>query len=297
MRGTIDGLITMNKQLAKTLLFSALFFTFLTISVWGYLSAQVPILEALYRSIQLFMLEANFDDVQLPLNWQLETARFVLPLFTIVAVISAALGYFKTQLSLLRCQLFPTEAIFLGCGKTARAIAMNLPKGRTILLVDNNPQQAIPCKFAKQHHTTFLFGCALNRSFIAKLPLSKSKDIYIFTGNDQQDLDIALLVINILLAVGKPHHPLPRLIIDIDDIVLLETAQHDPRFKQYRANGGELVWFSAQKQAARALLLKHPVLASSSKGQDVIHIAICGFTELQQNVVLHILRTGLPRLC
>lgn len=282
----------MQNNLLKIIAVTTLFLCCFTLSVWGFVSANLDWPEAIYRSIQLLVLEANFDGLAGPLSWQLEMARFLLPLFTVMAVISLLLGYFKRQWLLLRSQFFYPDAIFLGIGRTARAIALSLPEKRRLLAVEASAHSEIAQQLMAAHKLLLLEGDATDSRLLHRLPLFQSKDIYIFTGDDERDLSIALMLCQHMTSQAKPGQPLPKLIVDIDDSILLQTAQAEPFFTHYRELGGEILWFSARRQAARALLQQHPVLNQPSRAQQKVHVAVVGFGELAQDVIRQILRTS-----
>jgi hypothetical protein len=282
----------MQNNMLKIIAVATLFAGCFTLSVWGYVMANLGLAEAVYRSIQLLVLEANFDGLTGPLSWQLEMARFLLPLFTVLAVISLLLSYFRRQWLLLRSQFFYPDAIFFGIGRTARAIVMSLPEKRRLLAIDVAAHSDIAQRLMAIHKLLVLEGDATDSRLLRRLPLFQSNDIYVFTGDDKLDLGIALTLCDYMASHTKPGQQLPKLIVDIDDAILLQTAQSEPSFARYRECGGEILWFSARRQAARAVLLEHPVLDKPSSAQQTVHVAIVGFDELQQDVVRQILRTS-----
>ncbi|CAM5210786.1 hypothetical protein [Alishewanella longhuensis] len=87
----------MSKILSKSLVIAVLFITVFSTSLWGFNVAGRGFLDSFYSSLQLLVLEADFDGIASPLNWQLEFARFVLPLFTILAIISFLTAYLVRQ--------------------------------------------------------------------------------------------------------------------------------------------------------------------------------------------------------
>lgn len=283
----------MQNNMLKIIAVATLFVCCFMLSICGYLMANLDWPEAVYRSIQLLVLEANFDGLAGPLSWQLEIARFLLPLFTVMAVISLLLNYFRRQWLILRSQFFYPDAIFLGIGRTARAIALSLPEKRRLLAVEVESHSDIAQRLMAIHKLLLLEGDATDSRLLRRLPLFHSKDIYIFTGDDQRDLGIALKLCDFMASHAKPGQQLPKLIVDIDDLILLQTAQSEPSFARYRELGGEILWFSARRQAARALLQQYPVLEVASQAQQTVHVAIVGFDELQQDVVRQILRTSI----
>jgi hypothetical protein len=282
----------MQNNILKIIATATLFLCCFTLSVWGYLTANLGWPEAVYRSIQLLVLEANFDGISGPLSWQLEIARFLLPLFTVMAVIGLLLSYFKREWLILRSQFFYPDAIFLGIGRTARAIALSLPEKRRLLAVEVSAHSEIAQQLMKRHQLSLLVADATDSRLLSRLPLMSTKDIYIFTGDDARDLGIALTLCDYMVSNAKPARQLPKLIVDIDDLIMLQTAQLEPCFARYRELGGEILWFSAQRQAARALLQKYPVLDKPSKPEQTVHVAIVGVSELQQDVIRQILRTS-----
>lgn len=282
----------MPKLVSRTLVVSILFLVSLSISLWGFHLSGKGILDSLYGCLQLLVLEADFDDLKTPLLWQLEFARFILPLFTVLAIISFLTEYIARQVRFAKILLFPRKTIFFGAGKTARAIARSLTANQRIVVVDKTLVLEQLAELTSRHKVMHFRADCTDISFIRKLSLNKAEDIYVFTGEDHRDLDVALMLAE-LLVQQKEYDNLPRLIIDIDDNELVQVAQYDARFIKYRQLGGALIWFSTQQQVARQLISKHPVLITSSKEKDPVHVALLGFCAQQQQVLRQIIRTSL----
>ncbi|GGW54565.1 hypothetical protein [Alishewanella tabrizica] len=283
----------MQRNILNIVAITTLFITCFSISVWGYWLENLGFFEAVYRSIQLLVLNANFDAISLPMSWQLEIARFCLPLFPVLAVVGLLLNYFKRQWLILRSHFFSPDAIFFGIGRTAHAISISLPKSRRLLVVDLTSKNDIIERLMSMHTILFIEADATSSRVLSRLPLMKTKDIYIFTGDDQKDLDIALMICEHINSQASDKTSIPKLIVDVDDHILLQMAQSEPSFAYYRAKGGEIQWFSAQRKAARALLQQFSVLDKPSNPQQTVHVAIVGFDDFQQYVIKQILQTSI----
>ncbi|MDP2103677.1 MAG: NAD-binding protein [Candidatus Gracilibacteria bacterium] len=292
----------MIRRVLKEQMFWLLFFcgSFL-LGVWGWSLDTNTFADAVYNTMQLVTLNANFDQTEKPINWALEFSRFILPLFAAGTIIVILLQAAHQRLTYLWIKFFPKEIIFLGVGRIASGIAANLLQGekaknKKILALDKNIERG-QAQFLVCPGNVLLAGDATNTKILRRLNLAKAKDIYIFTGDDQQDLDIAAKVIGIL-SENKTKHP--RLIIDIDDKSLLRVANQDSTFREYREKNedgiigehkGDIVWFSAKSQAARMLFINHPPICySTSKIKAPVHIGIVGFGALAQEIVLQAIR-------
>lgn len=280
------------------IVFFVLFPIVFSISLWGFKIKDVSWFDAIYTSLQLLTLNGSLDSIGSPLPWQINFARFALPIFTLSAIISLLYEKITKQLFFLRQAIAPHDTVFIGAGRTARAICRNLYIGKRILILDPNLAENQMLKLSKTHKISFLSGDGLDEKLIKKLYLNKSKVIYIFTGNDKQDLKIALLLAEFFLVQVKinKNEKLPRMIVDIDDQQLLKTVIHDARLKAYRKTG-EIIWFSSQIQAARRVIWNNPVLKHSSQGRDFVHIGFIGFNLLQEQVLLQVLRTSVYLYC
>lgn len=290
----------MIRRVLKEQMFWLLFFcgSFL-LGVWGWSLDTNTFADAVYNTMQLVTLNANFDQTEKPINWALEFSRFILPLFAAGTIIVILLQAAHQRLTYLWIKFFPKEIIFLGVGRIASGIAANLLQGekaknKKILALDKNIDRG-QAQFLVRPGNVLLAGDATNTKILRRLNLAKAKDIYIFTGDDQQDLDIAAKVIGIL-SENKTKHP--RLIIDIDDKSLLRVAIQDSIFKNYRKKSdsvlgeeGDIVWFSAKSQAARMLFINHPPIRCSSLTlNNPVHIGIVGFGVFAQEIVLQAIR-------
>lgn len=266
------------------------FFVVFFLGVHGFVLLGDDGYSAVYKAIQLVVLEGNFDGI--PIGWRLQTARFLLPAFTVTTIIWLLLRFAGQQINFLRNRIFGRETILIGAGRVAGAIVKNLPPGKKILVVDLNIDQALAQFIRTTKPGSIFLQCdATNTRILKRLNLPQAKDIYIFTGDDSRDLDIAMSVLGILLGAEERKTKLPRLIVDLDDKVLLRCAAWYPVFRNYKNRGGEVVWFSANAQVARMLLLRHPPIDLPSQSvKEPVHLALVGFGPIGQEIVLQAVR-------
>lgn len=272
-----------NKSRTKGCLIYLFFSIFFCIGMWGYVEQNVPFSDALYNSIKLIVLNGE-EHVH---NWQLEFARFALPLFTIMAILKLLWQAIGEQYAYLTLKIFPVDTVIFGNSLPAVVISILAPHLGKRLFLDIHPnsinyRDELPNKGYKLWHFPDL---SFNQ--LRNLSLQSAKNIYLVA--TQEDINIALAKSIIPLLKDKSHKP--RLFISVCNQLMLKMATQEEIFKNYRAQKGEITWINSMHQLARTVLQQRPPLRESPLlHTDVLHIGLIGFSNLIQQLILTIMR-------
>jgi hypothetical protein len=228
--------------------------------------------------------------VDVPANLPLQIARLLLPLVAAYTTIRFVALLAHQNLSFLRMKLLNDHIVFLGAGRAACSIASRIQttNHRTSVIALDILVSSKRMQFLQEkRNVQVVKGDATDPSVLKRLNLAKASEIYIFTGNDQRDLDILYEVVRLIPDHGRK----PDLHVDIDDKSLVRTANLSKALWMYQANHGKLRWFSSQAQTARMLFLTHPPKRASSGKQDSpVHVGVIGMSPLAQEIVLQAIR-------
>ncbi|MGC7560893.1 hypothetical protein [Pasteurella sp. PK-2025] len=274
------------KSKAPSYLLYVFFTTFFCIGIVGYLQKNLPFVDALYNTIKLVTLngEEHVD------NWQLELARFALPLFTVVAIVKLFLQTIGLQVTYLTLRLFPAKTIVFGTTATAVEVSIRASHLGKRLFIDISPhgityQEELPAK-----HYKLLRLPELSHQQLTNLPFHAAQHIYFIGLQDEVNLALAKSIIPLL--EKSPRKP-PHLFINITGQLMQRMANNEPLFHEYRKKHGELTWINSVHQLARTILQQRPPLNTSSlQHEGPLHIGLLGFTSLTRQLILSIMRNG-----
>lgn len=243
--------------------------------VSGFYLQGLPLLSSIYSTLQLMAIGAPAAMHTQP--WLVQVAAFTLPLYAVAALLGILGSAIGLQWSLIRLQFSPRKHAFLGTGRLTASLVetLNTQKKLSILAVDINTDQKHARRVIQCTNAMLLRHDINDTLVLKKLRLRKSKCVYIFTGDDDRNLEIARKIIH-LFPTYRAGINFPRLVINIESSNLLLLATEEETFKSYQAKGG-ILWFSAPQQSARELVNRHPPRHKSSFNDgQALHIGVVG---------------------
>ncbi|MGY4677068.1 hypothetical protein ACWIT3_04925 [Pasteurella sp. P03HT] len=256
---------------------------FFCVGVWGYHEYHLSFTDALYSSIKLIVING---DVHVP-NWQVELARFALPLFTIVAVIKLFLQIIGQKLTFLTLKLCPARMVMIGTTRSAIISSIFIRHPGKKLFVDISPDGIPYYEGFPTHNYRLLHFPEVTFADLKSLNLPSADVIYLVAQRDEINIALAKSIIPLF----KRRERKPRLLINMTNQLMLRIASRERIFQQYRHQNGEIVWGNAIHSAARLLLqLRPPLRSSSLVTNGVLHIGIVGYGRLTPQLALNIMR-------
>lgn len=265
-----------------------IFLVFYLLALCGLTLNDRCLLDAAYEALQMVVMNADLHENSVDMNWQLQVSRFALPLFAAFSIIALIFKIAGQQVCYLKHAVRPRKNVFLGAGRMACGIINSLDKDTSIVAIDINIYHSYALSIRERPKSILLQGNARDIRILKRLRLNKVDNIYVFTGDDNLDLDIASKVVSL---ISKKKHKGPRLIVDIEDKSLRRIAGHIPVFQKYRENGGGIIWFSAKSLAVRKMLIEYPpITISSQKFNEPVHIGVVGLGDFAKETVLQLIR-------
>ncbi|WP_424405693.1 RyR domain-containing protein [Pasteurella sp. PK-2025] len=271
------------KSNPKRYLLYLLFSLFFAIGIIGYLQLHLPFADALYNTIKLITLNGE-QHVE---NWQLELARFALPLFTFAAIVKLVLKAIGLRLTYLTLRLFPADTLVFGANVAIVEVSIFASHLGKRLFIDISPQGIhypgqLPTKGYKLLHLP-----ELSFQHLLKLPLASAQNIYFIAPKDEVNLAMAKSVIPLLQkATKKPH-----LFINLTSQLMQRMANQEQLFQRYRLQQGDITWMNTEHQLARILLQERaPLPYASVNVGEKLHIGLLGFTSLTRQLILTMMR-------
>lgn len=278
------------------LIASALFLTAFGVGVWGFLKTDALQLEnffyAVYYTLQLIFIDppSLFYETT---NWQLLVASVILPLFPAVAIFKLIARVFGVQVSLWRLFFWKDHHVFLGAGKlTAGVIDAVMANNSSLkaLIVDKDVEQMV-CNHIRANHRKqirMLEHDVNERKFLRALRLHKADTIYVFTGDDQRNLEVSQKIIELLKQ--QTNLKGKRLVVNVESTQLRDFMSESLPFQWLRKQGVEVTWLSAQKQAAQEMLVRYP---PSNYVKQSLHVGLIGDGPLVKDVVGQLIKQTL----
>jgi len=195
--------------------------------------------------------------------WQIQVARFGIPILTSSSIILAAIRRASYQHMAMTVKFWNDHIVFCGCGDQGRALIKQYldqehPKNIVVIDVKENPNN----DYLKERGVIFLNEDAQSISSLKKARVLRSSCIYIMTGSDQTNLEIFDALKEVISKTKKINSDIKpqNCIIHIYESTLKSSV--DKHIEDYRRKIGlENKWkfqtFNVSASCARSLLTNH----------------------------------------
>lgn len=209
---------------------------------------QRTIWAILYDLLRLFFLENEF--IEKDLNWMLNLARFIAPVFLATAFVDLVYNSMKQKFDLfiIRCS-YKNHLIICGLELKSKLILesnFNYDKKRPfkkIVIIDQNKENTFIDE-VKRKHVKIVIGDARDKTVLRQAGVLKAGKIYISTGNDIVNLEIVQDIIGIIDDDKKfsQKNSLPEIVIDFVDHANERLFKHlqDFMFNSTKSGTGKI---------------------------------------------------------
>jgi len=274
---------------------------FLSALVLGYLGFVLYYREAgrpisqwdlIYLTLQLFGIRSGL--VQGTTPGILIAARMLAALFTMSALLFAFGRLCREELRTIRLGCSTRHAVVCGVGDKAGVLVRDLRKrDRRIVAIDLNT-----CKRSMQNLADAkLFALeddATRPECLEKARVRAARDVFITTGNDSVNIEIASQVIDLVRSRGRVRrtgrltchvHLVDRQTSELfhRHLVFMEAVSEvDVRTFNFYENAARLLW-------RRQLLVRGPLAASDGRR---MHVVIGGLGQMGEAVMLRVVKSG-----
>ena len=245
-----------------------------------------------YLTLQLFGIRSGL--VQGTAPWMLVAARMLAALFTMWALLFAFGRLCREELRAFRLGCSKRHAVVCGVGDKASALIRDLRKrGRQVVAIDLNT-----CKRSMQNledaKLFVLEDDATRPECLEKARVRTARQVFITTGNDSVNIEIASQVINLVRNRGRARKA-GRLTCHVH-LVDRQTSELFNQHHVFReaASLVDIRVFNIYENAARLLwrqkLLAHGPLAVSDGRR--MHVVIGGLGQMGEAVLLRVVKSG-----
>ncbi len=254
------------------------------IGFWKYtraIGASHSATDLLYKTIQLTTLESGA--VSGPVSWELEVARFLVPVLTASTAILAAAVLFRKQLQMIRLRFLRDHVIVCGLGdKGARLASALRRRGYDVVAIE--PDESNPSiDFCREIGVIVLEGDATDPTLLRKTAVQRASHLVSLCGVDGVNAEIAMLSRQLTAnrKQGALHCSIHLVNPDLCEL-LREHEFGSQAFPNFR-----LEMFNIYELGARALIRDFPPCEPGSGTNPAgSHILVVGPGKLGESLVI-----------
>jgi voltage-gated potassium channel Kch len=246
--------------------------------------------DLLYRTLQLFVLEFNQRAKDTP--WPLEAARWLGAIVAGIALFKAAEEIFHRQFDDWRLRRLKDHVVVCGLGRKGLELVRQLRRRRervVVIEIDEGDESLPTCR---ELGVTVLTGDARSEQILKKAGLPRANRLLAVCKNDSDNIEVALQARQVILAGRRDAADPLVCYVHIIDLKLAELFKQHKIFSCTR-DPFEARIFSFYENAARELLIRHPLEAPQASAADAsVHLVIVGFGQMGESVALQAARIG-----
>ncbi|MCE9527459.1 MAG: NAD-binding protein [Planctomycetales bacterium] len=252
-----------------------------TDSVWFWLSI-------LYSTLQLFVMEFNVVNQNVPLPWQLHLARLLAALFLGLAIWETLSRLFHDQWQEWRLSRLKGHAIVCGLGRRGAQLVQGLLAHKfSVVAVELNDTNEHLASCAAQG-AIVLIGDAADPALIARAGIGRADFLLIASESDRVNLEIALRAKESVGANSRRRERALKCLVHVSEWEVAEV------FRQHRILTSPDQNFDAQllsyfEESARLALAVAPLDVAPARN---VRLVIADFSPMGEAVALQALRIG-----
>ncbi|WP_240955697.1 RyR domain-containing protein [Micromonospora sp. HNM0581] len=219
--------------------------------------------DILYYDLQLFLLSAELFEQPGPYPWQLQVARFMAPLFTLLAVAEAGRLLLATEIRRRRARRASGHAVVCGDSQFAHMLADRLhADGGRVVVVRSEPFG--PLEYRRRRYLGVV-GDPTNAEVLRGAGLPRAHTVYACTDDDDRNHAIANTANRM---IQDRRHP-PRMYVQVHDPEMCLSLQAR-RLGAAGSSRLRLDYFHVDDIAARALYRHHPLPSAPDRPTMVL---------------------------
>ena len=241
-------------------------------------------LDLLYLTLQLGVLESGA--VTGAVSWELEIARWSLPILTAYTAVLAAAVVFRKQLQLARLWFIRDHVIVCGLGRKGVLLAHRLAeRGFKIVVIERDPGNP-HLGHCLDQGAIALEGDATDPALLRKAAVERARYLIAVCDEDGANAEIAVNAQE--LVAGRRRKAL-TCVIHLVDPQLCELLR-ERELGMETAAAFRLEMFNIYDRGARVLLGEHPAFADDANGSQSPHVLVVGLGQLGESLVVHMAR-------
>jgi hypothetical protein len=169
---------------------------FIVLGFWGFekhfaaLNKHVPFWYKVYLSLQLVTMESG--NIIAPIDWELDLARFLVPLVAGYTVVRTIFALLREQFEMLRLRRTRNHTVVCGLGKKGLLLTKSLfEKGEQVIAIEkdeDNPN----IETCRQLNVRVLVGDATDKEILRKAGIKRAKSLVAVCREDGSNAEIAV---------------------------------------------------------------------------------------------------------
>lgn len=239
---------------------------------------NLSVWDNLYRTLQLVAIELG--DVDSPVSWELNVARFLIPAMAAYTAIRAFAAVFRQQVQLIRLWFVRDHIIICGLGQKGFLLADHFRARKEYVVVIEQDEDNNLLSLCQERGIMVLTGDATDAALLQKAALQRAKYLIAVCGDDGVNTEVAVRAQE--LARNRPKNALTCIIHIVDpqlrDLLREQelAGEQDPSFR--------LQIFNTFDRGARLLLQEYPILENAAKAP---HLLVVGLGHLGESLVVN----------
>ncbi len=223
---------------------------------------ESTILDIFYRAMQLIVMQSG--DVEGFVPWQLNMARYLLPILAAYAAIQALLAVFREQWQQLMIRFARNHAVICGLGERGMQIAKEfLDNGYRVVAIEGAEDNSNISQICDQG-AVVLTGDATDASLLRKTRLHRARYLFAVCADDGTNAEIALHARDLaLLRRGGPLTAYVH-VVDLELCNLLSGWC----FAATETDLYRLEFFNVLERGARLILKAYPPFTEPAGRED-----------------------------
>ncbi len=246
---------------------------------------QPTFLDTLYKLLQLMVLESNFGDGGIP--WQLEVARFGLPLLAAGTALQALMILFNEQIRRLTSRFWRGHVVVGGLNqKSGLLVKGYLARGTKVIVIERNEAQA-QIETCKRHGAVVLAGDPNDPAILSQAGINRASMLIAVSDNDRANAEIAVQANG--LCLNRCLDPL-YCVIHIVDPALWDLLQERQFNGKYFENI-RLEMFNVYLHGAK-ILVDEFILHRKTRHSTISpqHVLVIGLDKMGTNLIVETAR-------
>lgn len=240
--------------------------------------------DLLYLSLQLFVLQSG---AEVPVNnWYLQFARFFAPILTLSAFALAIVIIFE-QIQQFRLKSMKNHFIVCGLGYLGLEIARYYAREKKdVIIIEKDPENP-NIQAVRDCGIPIILGDATQEKILDMVQMKEARDIYLVTGNDSINAEIAVKCSDIIDESGKKYL-CGHIHLENKDLWQAFGTYSSPSSHSAACHSMPMEFFNLYQIAGFCMLTKYKPFSVEEIRSGSVNILIIGLGRLGENLLVRI---------
>lgn len=241
-----------------------------------------------YLSLQLFTFESG--SISGSVNWELQVARFLAPITSVLTVLQALAILLHEQLQLFRLKFVSNHVVICGLGQKGELMTLRFREHSDNVVVIELDEDNSEIGKCKDHGATVLIGNAADPVLLHRAQVHKAKYLISVCGDDGANAEVAVYARDIVKDRKGTSLTCLVHIVDLELCNLLRERQ----IKMARPDAFRMEFFNVYESGARVFLNEYPPFGNTNENDGVrSHIVVVGIGRMGESLVINAARNWL----